>query len=344
MNTKIYIDFEVIQTKDYKLSGFYGKLPFLYTIGFEKNQQFIYKTTLIRPSVLKNKKQHEIDNLVAANLTNSIKTLTGIKLNKKVNNIEFIGFNPNLERELLLKYFPNTVVNNIYEDNSSPVSLSNVLKELNIQQTDFFSYLKSVAKKDSKIIKALNKNKTGYVAEMCGVILLADSIKDKKIIKQLTGVEKINIDKIKSDLKLYNYEDVKAMEIINKNVEKVQILCQNQKKCREAKMLQNKISAKIVDFSHLSNEHLYVASNLLKIASEISDSALKNQLVSYVYSFFESKGDMMMSNCCKDKKDEVKSTCATGTCSSKQESSTEQNCAMECSCKCQKCTCTECKC
>ncbi|WP_025755147.1 hypothetical protein [Mycoplasmopsis cricetuli] len=280
MKTKIYIDFEILNTKIYKLDSFVKIIPYLYTLGIKTEKGFKFETFYIRPASLYKKNPKETKHILLSHINNAIKNFAKIKLSKKINEVEFIGFNPSLERKILTSLFPGISVKNIYSGSEDAISLNNLLKELGNTENFEFNYLKSISQKNSKLYKAIEKSKKGYIAELGGAILYANYLKKNDVIEKIVGSKKINVKNVLDELKNYNLNDVKALEIIENNLDKVDEIIKQfkiNKVLPKKDDIKNELSNQIL----VTSEQINITSYLLKMINWINDSQLKKVLESF---------------------------------------------------------------
>lgn len=206
---KIFIDFEAIAppfSRDAKLES---NFPFAYTMGIYIGKKFKTCTFVFN---FHNYSAEAIDQILHRQIIHDIRYLLKRKtfiINNK--SIEFVGWNPNLEKKIIANIFPDFTVSSL--NKGMELSLSRLTPEI---PNDYFEYLKKIATEQigQKTLMQKTIERHGAVAAYAGYLLHAfeHNVKGKFVID---GDKKI----ILNELRNYSRDDVMRMAFLNSHPE-----------------------------------------------------------------------------------------------------------------------------
>lgn len=244
---KIYIDFEAITPPFTTILGSHVKsnYPFCYTIGYiDKYYQEYYKTRIIK---LKSMNIKQLYRDLKEYLTKDIQKILEQEIEINENNIQFIGWNPQLENEVTKKIF-NLPTKNIININLQ-LSLSVATKHF-LNTDKYFEYFDKLDINDSFYRKILDSTRTGIKANYVGFLLYCNY---KKRYFKSSELNKIDFDILKQQLVKYNKDDVKRLIYMEKHQIEVQRIIEEEINKRN---LKNKY---IKEFNFLRNLRKYLS-------------------------------------------------------------------------------------
>ena len=201
---QVYIDFEAISAPfsfDLKVQD---DLPYAYTLGLYVGKKFKISTKII------NFNEISIDNIfehIRLDIISKIRKMLDNKtfgVNK--DSVEFIGWAPNLEKQILNKALTGCKVKNMLKGQS--LSLSALTKKAFSIENYFPSFRKAVNKDlDEKFIQRRGLDQDGSLAALAGYQLLMHS-KNKKGKYSVD----INTSTLVKEIIQYSKDDVKRMQ------------------------------------------------------------------------------------------------------------------------------------
>lgn len=257
---KIYIDFEAITPPFTTILGSTTKnyYPFCYTIGYiDKYYLEYYKTRIIK---LKSMNIKQLYRDLKEYLTKDIQKIIEQEIEINQENIQFIGWNPQLENEITRKVF-NLPTKNIINSNLQ-LSLSVATKHF-LNNDEYFEYFNKLDINDSFYRKILDSERTGIKANYVGFLLYCDY---KKRYFKSSELNKINFDLLKQQLVKYNKDDVKRLIYIEKHQFEVKRIIEEEINKRN---LKNKT---IKEFNYLRNLKKYLS--FIGVVKEMTISEL----------------------------------------------------------------------
>lgn len=202
---KVFIDFEAISLPFTRKTTIEQNFPFAYTLGFYVGKKFKTRTFIF--NFQKNHLDH-VKDIMRQNIISDIRHL----LNQKTfqvtkDSIEFVGWNPTLERKILGRIFPHFTVNSL--NKGVELSLSRLTHEIT---NNYFSYFKKIINNqiDAKLIVRRGMDQDGAIAAFAGYLLYA-SVHDQRN----KYVIDFNLEILLQELRRYSREDVTRMHFLN---------------------------------------------------------------------------------------------------------------------------------
>ncbi|MGL6124929.1 MAG: hypothetical protein ACRC1F_00355 [Metamycoplasmataceae bacterium] len=229
----IFIDFECICGMfARKLNKFFNQIPLSYTIGYRNKQNEII--TIFEIFDFSDKRVPMNNNLVdyifndfAKSLISNINELIGNKEEVNFDQINFIGWNPSLEKQLLGSIFKRSVpvdslIQTCLDENvvslKREVSLSKVTKK-GYKEKKYFSKFKEEIGKNftPEEIRKYNLNHDGAVASYAGFVLYNILNKTRKTKYHIYMNSKL----LESELREYAVDDINRMYYFVDNLNEV---------------------------------------------------------------------------------------------------------------------------
>ncbi|AZZ65361.1 DUF2779 domain-containing protein [Metamycoplasma phocicerebrale] len=212
----VYIDFEAIANPFARIINLPSDTPYAYTVGgLNKYQNFETKTFIVDFN-----KGNNLNNIWSIIKQNIIKHIYEINPKLKISEIVFIGHNPNLEKRILQKLFPNNEVQPLLDPSCPVLSLSKLTGP--IFEDEYFLNIKK-AIKDSGIesLKKRVAGKNGAIASFVGHWLYINAIKNLRVNdKRKKYFLKLNKNLVIKELRKYSGDDVKKMLFLTTDQER----------------------------------------------------------------------------------------------------------------------------
>ncbi|MCV3753296.1 DUF2779 domain-containing protein [Mycoplasma enhydrae] len=222
MNNKnyVYIDFEAITNPFARIVNLASNTPYAYTVGaLNKNNTFETKTFIVDFT-----KGNSVGNIWAIIKQNIIRHLYEINSKLKIEEVVFIGHNPNLEKQILHKLFPNNDVQPLLDASCPALSLSKLTGP--IFEDDYFPNIKR-AINDSNIepLKKRVLGRNGAIASFLGHWLFINSIKNLRVNdRRKRFFLKLNKNVVIKELRKYSGDDVRKMLFLTSDKEETDSL------------------------------------------------------------------------------------------------------------------------
>ncbi|MCR8613144.1 MAG: hypothetical protein NC236_01540 [Mycoplasma sp.] len=272
-HTRIFIDFEAI-TSPFKnewrdvWKDKYVDIPFIYTIGIYREQDFKTKTKLISFSEIEFNSKNLYD-FLRLEIIRDVRELLGndrFFINR--NTTSFVAWDPALERKILSKVYTGVKIIDLTKGRR--ISLSRATNsEIN---KEYFSYFTKVLSKNT-LEKLPNMKKMikedGAKAALCGYLLLQKYVPTN----EKTHFFDVDYEKMLQELLNYSKDDVLRMEIVDKNYEEFEKIYEEWSKLNKKKnVLRKEIRiAKIVN-EYLSSKFENDEKNITNIIKKINDN------------------------------------------------------------------------
>jgi len=274
----IFINFECISgIFARKLNKSFNQIPLSYTIGYRNKQQeikTIFEIFNFRKNIPIN---NNFSNYILEDFAKSLISNIGKLINKKeiikLNEINFIGWNQTLEKELLLSIFKekiivNSLIERGFEKNElsikREISLTKITKNGYKEINYFLEFKKEINKKLSKeTIEKLNLNHCGALASYSGFVIYNIIKKTRKTKYHIYMSETI----LTNELKLYSLDDINRMYYFLDNLNKVKKMIKNIEITDKLKKEIN-INSKLLITLHEYNGNLKIKDLIKKIKSD----------------------------------------------------------------------------
>lgn len=261
---KIYIDFEAITPPFTTILGSQVKnnYPFCYTIGYiDKYSQEYYKTRIIK---LKSMNLKQLYRNLKEHLIKDIHRLIEQEIEINEQNIQFIGWNPQLENEVTNKLFEINTKNII---NSSHQLSLNIATKYFINNDIYFEYFNKLDLNDTFYRKILDSERTGVKANYVGFLIYCYY---KNRYFNNSEITEIDLDLLKKQLIKYNKDDVKRLIYIEKHKNEVNNIIEEEINKRNQK------NGYIKEFNNLKKLKKYLA--FIRLFKETTIEELKEKL------------------------------------------------------------------
>lgn len=206
---RIFIDFEAISLPFTRKTKIESNFPFAYTLGFYVGKKFKTRTFIFN---FQKEALDSINEIMRKQIIHDIRFILDQKnfaFNK--DSVEFIGWNPTLEKQILGRIFPNFIVNSLSK--GIELSLTRLTHEI---KNDYFSYFKKIISQqiNSKLIQRRGMNHDGAIAAFAGYLLYAivHDPKNKLVVD-------FNLEILLKEIRRYSREDVTRMHFLHSHPE-----------------------------------------------------------------------------------------------------------------------------
>ncbi|MCU4706656.1 hypothetical protein [Mycoplasma sp. CSL7503-lung] len=234
MNKKIeiYIDFEAITSnflkRIFKDAPHNTDCPYIYTVGFYKDDNLILETNYIDLDKIWNLENliHQTKIIMKKKLINSIRRITGIKnLQITSNNIDFLVWGNSLEDNIIEPMF-GFKTKNIQKGGG--ISIDKVVPS-KIFNEKYFKKMNNIKNQDAlykgSIIKVKPEFSNGALCSVLGAILILNNFKNSRQHKSYKSIlTKDERSTVLDCIAKYNKDDVNKIAFIHKNIEKKEII------------------------------------------------------------------------------------------------------------------------
>ncbi|MGX9339521.1 hypothetical protein ACT1UH_02235 [Mycoplasma sp. 332] len=221
MNSKyVYIDFEAISNPFARLLAIPVNTPFAYTVGaLNQNGKFETRTFII--DFLKIKSIKGIWSTLKQNI---IKHIYDINSKIDINEITFIGHNPTLEKQILIKLFPKNLVNPLLDPSCPVLSLSK-LTGPKFSKEYFPNIKKAINQSDVISLKKRTAGRNGAIAAFVGFWLYVNSVSHLRANdKRKKYMLNLNKNLVIKELRHYSGDDVNKMIFLASDPERTDLL------------------------------------------------------------------------------------------------------------------------
>ncbi len=283
----IFIDFECICGMfARKLNKTFKQIPLSYAIGYrnKKNEiSTIFEIFNFRKNIAMNNNfanciLEDFSKSLINNITKLIRKTSPVKLEE----INFIGWNPCLENELISAIFKkplpvNSLIETYLEEKKlsikREVSLSKITYNGYKQKKYFIEFRKEIAKVlNPEIISKLNLNRDGAIASYCGFILYNLIRKTNKTKYHIYMSE----DLLMNELKEYALDDINRMFYFLDNIKEIKGKLRNIKIIDDLKREANS-NSKLLLLLQGYNSNLKIKDLTKKL--ENKNEKIKNKIV-----------------------------------------------------------------
>lgn len=283
----IFIDFECICGMfARKLNKSLNQIPLSYTIGYRNNKNeinTIFEIFDFRKNIPVN---NNFINFIYEDFAKSIIFNINKLVNKNVpiksEEINFIGWNPCLEVQLLTSIFKKKIhvtslIKNCFEESilstKREVSLSKITKNGYKDKKYFIEFRKEIAKKlDVETITKLNLNHDGSIASYAGFVIYNIIRKTRKTKYHIYMSEDILI----KELSEYALDDINRMYYFTDNIKEVKSMLRNIKIVDELKREINS-NTKLLSLLEEYNQSLKIKDLVKKLEDKNKKS--KNKIL-----------------------------------------------------------------
>lgn len=203
----VYIDFEAISDPFARVLSIPVNTPFAYTVGaLNQNNKFETKTFIVDFV-----KINSIKNIWSTIKQKIIKHIYEINSKLKIEEIIFIGHNPTLEKQILIKLFPKNNVQSLLDPSCPVLSLSK-LTGPRFKEEYFPNIKKAIDESNVIQLKKWTSGRNGSIAAFVGFWLFVNAQTNLRANdKRKKFFLKLNKNMVIKELRRYSGDDVNKM-------------------------------------------------------------------------------------------------------------------------------------
>lgn len=203
----VYIDFEAISDPFARVLAIPVNTPFAYTVGaLNQNNKFETRTFII--DFLKT---NSIKSIWSTLKQKIIKHIYEINSKLNIEEVVFIGHNPTLEKQILIKLFPKNAVQSLLDPSCPVLSLSK-LTGPKFTEEYFPNIKKAIEESNVTTLKKWTDWRNGSIAAFTGFWLYVNAIPRLRANdKRKKFILKLNKNLVIKELRRYSGDDVNKM-------------------------------------------------------------------------------------------------------------------------------------